>query len=149
MQPTDKQSRSKGTDERGSSVIEVSFLAPWIFFLFVGVLDFGFYSYAAISVQNAARAVALYTSSGPGTAADSAGGCTYAKQELGSLPGVTSGMACAALPLIVNAQAVTGPDGAAATQVSVTYQTLPMIPIPGMMMGQMTITRVVQMRLKP
>jgi hypothetical protein len=37
-------------------------------------------------------------------------------------------------------------DGDPAGQVSVTYTTIPLIPIPGVLTGQMTITRVVQMR---
>ena len=46
----------------GNAVIEVALMAPWIFFLFVGVLDFGFYAYSFISVENAARAAVLLTS---------------------------------------------------------------------------------------
>ncbi len=41
--------------QRGGSLVEVALLAPWIFFLFVGIFDFGFYAYAAICTQNAAR----------------------------------------------------------------------------------------------
>src|SRR5947207_14797502 len=48
--------------ERGHAVIEVSLMAPWIFFLFMGTLDFGFYSYAIIATQNAARVAVMQTS---------------------------------------------------------------------------------------
>ena len=41
--------------ESGNSVVEVALMAPWIFFLFVGVFDFGFYAYAGICMENAAR----------------------------------------------------------------------------------------------
>ena len=34
--------------ERGSAIMETAFMVPWLFFLFVGVLDLGFYSYAAV-----------------------------------------------------------------------------------------------------
>ena len=48
--------RKKRNGESGSAMVEVALLAPWIFFLFVGVFDMGFYSYMAICVENAARA---------------------------------------------------------------------------------------------
>ncbi|HEY3376701.1 MAG TPA: TadE family protein, partial [Armatimonadota bacterium] len=44
---------------RGQAMVEVTLMAPWIVFLFIGIFDFGFYAYAAICTQNAARAVAL------------------------------------------------------------------------------------------
>ena len=46
----------------GNSIIEVTFMMPWLLFLFVGVFDFGFYSYALIATQNAARAAAVHNS---------------------------------------------------------------------------------------
>src|ERR1700676_1502121 len=54
-----KNSHRRKKRQSGSSIIEVALLSPWIFFLFVGIFDFGFYAYAAICTQNAARAVAL------------------------------------------------------------------------------------------
>ena len=54
-----KNSHRRNKGQSGSSIIEVALLSPWIFFLFVGIFDFGFYAYAAICTQNAARAVAL------------------------------------------------------------------------------------------
>ena len=39
-----------------------------------------------------------------------------------------------------------GVDGARASEVAVTYQTVTMIPIPGMVAKQFNITRTVQMR---
>ncbi len=39
----------------GNSIIELTFMMPWLVFLFVGVFDFGFYAYALIAVQNAAQ----------------------------------------------------------------------------------------------
>jgi hypothetical protein len=47
----------------------------------------------------------------------------------------------------VSASQVTGPDNEDAAQVSVTYTTPHLIPIPGLLAGQYTITRVVQMKL--
>ncbi len=46
----------------GSAIIEMALLMPWLVFLFVGILDFGFYTYAAICTQSAARAAAVATS---------------------------------------------------------------------------------------
>jgi hypothetical protein len=54
---------------------------------------------------------------------------------------------CGALPVTVTATAVVDADGAQASQVSVTYQTISMIPIPGVT-GQLTLTRNAQMRLR-
>ncbi len=137
--------------ERGSAVIEVTLLAPWLFFLLVGVLDAGFYCYAAITTENAARVAALYAASGPSTADDTAGACPYAVQEALTLPGVTSSMNCQSLPFRVTVTSVppaTSPDGTAASSASVTYQTLPMIPIPGLLQGRMTLTRTAAMKVK-
>ena len=125
-------------------------MAPWIFFLFVGVLDFGFYAYAAIATQNAARVGAMYTSSSSTLAADATGACSYVLEELRQLPNIRNSVTtCAALPVVVTAQLLSpGVDGADASRVSVTYQTIPMIPIPGVMTGRFTLTRNVEMRIK-
>ncbi len=74
--------------------MEVALMAPWIFFLFVGVFDMGFYCYAAICTQNAARAVALsYAQDGIPSIK-----CTVALGELSMLPNVNGGT-CSALPV--------------------------------------------------
>ena len=44
------------TKRTGSSVVEFAFLVPWFVFLFVGVLDMGYYNYALITAQSAALA---------------------------------------------------------------------------------------------
>lgn len=126
-------------------------MTPWIFLLFLGVFDFGFYAYAAICTANAARVAVLYTSSSPDTAADANRACYYALEELRRLPNVGAGVTtCASLPVQVAATAVpagSAVDGAPASRVSVTYQTIPMFPIPGLM-GRMTLTRTAEMRVK-
>lgn len=137
------------TGRRGGSTIEFALLSPWILFLFVGALDFGFYNYALISVQSAARVAVLHTSTDASTAADSAGACTYVLDELKSLPNVgSSTSACSSSPVTVTASAVTGPDGAGASEVTVTYTTLLMIPIPGFLNRQFTFTATKTMRLR-
>ena len=137
---------------RGHAIVEVALMSPWIFLLFAGVLDFGFYAYAAIATQNAANMAALYTSSETGSAADQATACTYALNELNKLPNTRTLTACSGLPVIVTATA--NPAGCLPTTatcdstVSVTYQTVQMIPIPGLT-GQLTFTRTAVMRVHP
>jgi Flp pilus assembly protein TadG len=141
--------RTRGTSrERGHAVVEVAFLAPWIFFLFAGVFDFGFFAYAFISTENAARVAALYTSSGTDFAADSAGACGYVLDELRPMINVGSAVtSCSgSSPVGVTASAFTDADGDLGTKVSVTYQTVQLFPIPGVA-GKMSITRTVQMKV--
>lgn len=133
---------------RGGSTIELALLSPWILFLFVGALDFGFYNYALISVQSAARVAVLHTSTNASMAADSMGACTYVLGELKSLPNVGGSMSSCSGPVTVTAAAVTGPDGSDASQVTVTYRTLLMIPIPGLLNNQFTFRASKTMRLR-
>jgi len=142
-----RMKRPEGRHRRGSAVVEVTLLAPWEFFLFIGVLDFGFYAYSIISTQNAARAAALYASANSSVSGKQAVACWYVKREMSALPNVDMTSDCTSGNLIVNTPLVTGPDGAMAFQVIVTYQTIPMIPIPGLA-GQMSITRIAEMRVK-
>jgi Flp pilus assembly protein TadG len=142
-----KLSHNRDRRRRGHAVIEVALLSPWIFFLFAGILDLGFYSYALIATENAARVAVEYTSEATTTAADSSGACTLVLAEMQSMSNVNSLSSCNSSPLTVTATQVTGADGSPASSVSVTYQTALMIPIPGVT-GQLTFTRVAQMRLR-
>ena len=134
--------------DRGHAVVEVSLLAPWILFLLVGTLDLGFYSYALICTQKAARVAVTYTSSKSATAADSAIACQSALKEMRMMADVRGLSACNSYPLIVTASAVTGVDGARASEVAVTYRSAQLIPIPGLIVGRMTVTRRAQMRIQ-
>jgi Flp pilus assembly protein TadG len=78
---------NKNTRERGQAFVEVTLMAPWIFFLFVGILDVGFYSYAAICTQNAARAAAVQTASAAGAQLNTIA-CPAAINEMNWLPNV-------------------------------------------------------------
>jgi Flp pilus assembly protein TadG len=156
--------------EGGNSIVEVALLAPWIFFLFVGIFDFGFYSYAAICTQNAARAVALTAAQ---TATSTVTPCNAALGEMRMLPnvGYTPSFSCGSgtsvtqsAPVAVcvgslsnTAATVCGLSSAvcgdcalnnAATSqfATVTYQTIPFVPIPGLLTGQMTLTRGAEVR---
>lgn len=133
---------------RGHAVLEVALLTPWIFFLFVGAFDLGFYSYALICTENAARVAANYTSTAAASAADSAGACQAALPEMSTMANVNGLTSCSAAPLVVTATAVTGPDGAPASNVSITYTSSRFIPIPGLLMGQLVVTRTAQMRIR-
>jgi hypothetical protein len=138
--------RTDSNRRRGHAALEFALLSPWIFYLFFGTLDLGFYSYALISTQNSARVAAQYTSKVPGKLEDEAGACAYVLAELSGMGNLHNLSSCTALPLIVHVNAVKDFDGADASSVSVTYQTAPLIPIPGLR-GRLTVTRVVQMRI--
>jgi Flp pilus assembly protein TadG len=139
----------KNLAQRGGAILEMALFAPWIFFLFAGALDCGYYSYALISIESAARVAALYTSTSTTTAGDSANACIYALNELRTLPNVGSSTSgCSGSPITVSAQLQNGSDGNAASLVTVTYQSLPLVPIPGLLQGRFTWTRTVKMRLR-
>jgi Flp pilus assembly protein TadG len=134
---------------RGQALIELAILAPWIFFLFISVVDTGFCIVAAISVQNAARAAALYTSS---RSAPAGGSCAAVTQNLQSLPNyaAVASAGCSSLPLQVTFQQLaSGIDGNPAAQVTVTYQTIQLIPVPVLFSGPVTFVRTVQMPMRP
>ena len=141
----------------GNSIIELTFMLPWLLFLFVGVFDFGFYAYALIATQNAARAAAVHNSISSMAASDPDGsGCRIVVAELQSTSNGRN-LACpqgsgllAGPPLWVTSTLATGansPDGNDAAQVVVKYQTDLLIPIPGLLPGQLTITRTAWMRI--
>jgi Flp pilus assembly protein TadG len=149
---------------RGHAAVEVALMAPWIFLLFAMVFDLGFYSYAVIAAENAARSAVMYTSAATSTAADDSAACTVALRELRGMPNVSASTLCAstlgtisdARPLFVDACAsgvacggvqFTSVDGAAASRVVVTYRTPQLFPIPGLM-GRMTVTRYAEARMR-
>lgn len=150
----------KNHRERGNSIIEFSLMAPWLIFLFVGAMDWGFYAYALIATEAAARVSCLYTSSSSTTANDTTTVCTYALGQLRRMPNVGSSLnLCAAgpsvsssMPVGVTASSITGPDGNPASQVAVTYLTPVFVPVilggTTVVPKQLTITRTIQMRLR-
>jgi Flp pilus assembly protein TadG len=150
----------KAMSAAGHAAVELALMSPWIFALFLGVFDFGFYAYAAIATQNAARSAAMFTSAGSSVASASTNACQYALQELRGLPNVGPNVTtCAtaisgitdAQPLAVTAQFITGsgvtPDGEDASRVTVTYLTPRLFVFPGMA-GRMQLTRITVMRLR-
>jgi Flp pilus assembly protein TadG len=141
----------------GNAVVEVALMLPWILFLFVGIFDFGFYSYSAIATQNAARAVALAAATANSTDTD----CNVALGELHGLLGLPA--VCTALPLTVTTTTLTSattpkcadcdaticpsPCVAKSILATVTYRTVQFAPIPGVLAGQVTLTRTAEVRI--
>ncbi len=134
---------------RGVAMVEVSLILPVISFLFVGALDLGYFAFSLISLESATRVAALYTSTNASTSADSAGACRYVLSEMNTVPhnGNIAGD-CASGPLTVSAVSVSGPGGIACSQVSVTYQSMALIPIPGVLANQFTWTRALTMAVR-
>lgn len=136
---------------RGNSLIEFSLLMPWYFFLFVGVYDFGFYAYSLIALEDGVRVAALNASNNSTLAASSSTACTYVLGSLQNLPNIGSGVTtCSASPITVTATygATSGPDGGPVTTVTAVYTSPQLIPIPGLLPGQVTTTRIVEMRVR-
>ena len=145
---------------RGQAVVELALLAPWTIFLFIAVFDFGFYAYALISVEDAARVAATNASSSVVAAADPMVPCASVAAELKTLPNVGAvtcacvASSCTAGPYItVNSSYLTGVspvaagvDGEPAVEVSVTYQSMSLIPLP-FLRGNYAFTRRVEMKL--
>jgi Flp pilus assembly protein TadG len=145
--------------EKGNAVMEFALIAPLLFPLILVVFDFGLYAYAFISVQNAARVAALRNSGGVDSAADQAGACTLAIDELRGMPniGSTFSSGCTASPLSVTAVLLcptstncTGPsasiDSQPAAMVSVTYIVPDLFRFP--LIAPQSITRTSQMRMR-
>jgi Flp pilus assembly protein TadG len=150
-------SRNSGRRRRGNSIIEFALLMPWYLFLFVGAYDFGFFSYSLIATQNAARLGAYYNSGSSSAATDNdASGhvsvaCQYALDQLYNLPNIGASVSVCSdgtSPVTTSSSLVAGPDGANAASVTVTYKTPQLIPIPGLIPGQLSISRTVQMKLR-
>lgn len=150
---------------RGNNIIEFTFLVPWYIFLFIGAFDFGFYSYSLNASQTAAREGAVYCAtsfSSQCTDSSSSVQCGYALDTLRMLPNVGGGLTTcgtsttvtSSAPIAVSTatplSAANSPDGTANSAVGVTvvYLTPQLIPIPGLLPGQLTITRTVKMKFR-
>jgi len=133
--------------------VEVTLLVPWLVFAFVAAFNFGIFAYALVSTQNAARSAAMYASQSLTVAQSGAivtQVCTYVLGELGDAPGVGSGVTtCTGTPVTVTVTARTpGAGNMNTVQVSVTYNTMQLIPLPGLMAGSLSITRMVEMPIR-
>ena len=130
--------------QRGSAFVELTLTFPMLFFLLLAVVDMGFYCYSLIGVQDGARTVALYLSSAVGNN-NTTGACQYLLSNLSKMPNLSGVSSCNGSPLTLTTTAITGPDSNPAVQVTVSYQTIHLIPIYGLP-GQLTITRTVTAR---
>ncbi|HWD00133.1 MAG TPA: hypothetical protein VG456_25415, partial [Candidatus Sulfopaludibacter sp.] len=109
-----------------------------------------------ISTESAARVAGLYASSTQTTATDTTTICKFAVEELRIAPNISTSQTCAAnKPVNVTASLIgpgqtvtTSPDNQLASKVAVTYTTLQLIPIPGLLKGKATLYRTVQMRIR-
>ena len=131
-------------------MMELALLSPWIIFLFVGLFDWGFYAYSLITLETAARSAAVWNST-HGSASDLTAARTIVCKEMQTLVNVASislNSSCGlAAPVVVAVGPTTGPDNENAAQVTVTYTTPSLVPIPGLLGKQFTITRVVKMKI--
>ena len=129
----------------GGALVELSLIVPWYIFLFVGAFDWGFYSHALISVQSAVRVAGLYAA-GQSSLPSVSSVCPYVRNELKIVANVNDSLTCTASPVVLSVTSVTGADGNPAYRISLTYTTLQLIPIPGLLTNQATFTRTLQMR---
>jgi hypothetical protein len=120
---------------------------------FVAAFNFGIFAYALVSTQNAARSAAMYASQSLTVAQSGsivAQVCPYALGELGDAPGVGTGVTtCSGTPVTVTVTPRTpGAGNMNTVRVSVTYNTMQLIPLPGLMAGSLSITRTVEMPIR-
>jgi Flp pilus assembly protein TadG len=143
---TGAQSRKRR--QSGSVLVEVTLLLPWYLFLFVGAVDWGFYSHALISVEAATRTAAMFAAQ-KASAPSVATVCPYVLGELAIAANVGSTLDCTTAPVVVTIATLSStstpvsPDGGTAYSVSVRYSTVQLIPIPGLLAGKTTFTRTV------
>lgn len=136
----------------GQAVIEVTLLVPWVVFSFVAAFNFGIFAYAMISTQNAARSGAMFAAQSLAVAQSGSAVtqvCPYVLGELGDAPGAGSLASCTSSPVTVTVTPRTPGSGNMNTvTVAVTYSTMQLIPLPGLMAGSLSITRSVEMPIR-
>ena len=137
--------------EYGASSIEFALLLPWVIFLFVGAFDWGFFAHALISTENAARVAAIYAANLSGGAPSSSTACNLVLKELSISSNVTSLTSCGSGTTVTDSAPVaisvscTTLDSLHAVEVGVTYRTLQLVPIPGLLTGKATLYRVAEL----
>ena len=151
MAPTSQKSTTRQHSAKGHAVVEVALIAPWIFFLFIATLDFGFYIYWLMAVTNASRTAALHASI---NGVSQATACNEVLNEMRGVLGweaANAAATCNAPPLTVTVtplDSTTTPlsaDASSSVVVSVQWETVPMIWVPGID-NQFTIRRDSEMR---
>jgi hypothetical protein len=133
------------------ALIEVTFLLPWMVWAFIAAFNVGIFAYSLISTQNAARTVAMYASQSLSVAQNPSNACYYALEELRDAPGVgsTTTVCTGGSPVSVSVTVNTpGTSGINTVTASVSYQTMSLIPLPGVMAGSFDMTRAVEMPIR-
>src|SRR5690349_21133184 len=121
-------------------MMELVLISPWIFLLFIGALDWGFYASALISLESGVRSAVLYTAGSPTTANDSDSACAIVLSEIRKLPNIGSSVtSCGSNPVVTATKLTSGPGSATASRVSVTYTSVSLVPIPGLLKKQFTV----------
>jgi Flp pilus assembly protein TadG len=144
-----RQLRRSPGSQKGNSLIEFTFLVPWFVFLFVGSFDLGMYSYALVAVQDGVRAAAVNASQNATTAADGGTAGGFVLDSIKDLPNIGSAVSgTSSAPIVVTATLGTGPDGGNMTTITATYTSPQLIPIPGLIPGQLTIVKTAKMRVR-
>ena len=130
--------------------MEFALLMPWVILLFVGAFDWGFYAHALISTEDATRSAAIYAANLANGNPVTATACTLVLNDLSisanvaGLSTCTSGAVTSAAPVGVSLTC-TSLDSVNAVKAQVTYQTLQLIPIPGLLVGQTVLSRTAEM----
>jgi Flp pilus assembly protein TadG len=143
---------------QGNALVEFALIAPLLLPIVLVIFDIGMYTYAFVSLQNAARAAAVRNSGGPDSAADQSAACALVIEELRGLPNIGSSFdtPCAASPLVVTSVlcddttacigTATSADGQRAVSVTVTYTPPALFRLP--FVGPNSITRNAQMKVR-
>jgi uncharacterized protein (UPF0333 family) len=141
------------TRRRGQAAIEVALILPWMVLSFIAAFNFGIFAYSLISTENAARTAAMYASQSMAIAQGanvSSLTCYYALEELRDAPGVGFSVnTCTVAPvtLIVTTR-TPGTSGLNTVLVTVTYKSMSLIALPGLMSGSLSISRTVEMPIR-
>jgi Flp pilus assembly protein TadG len=139
--------RRRKSRREGASSIEFALLLPWVIFLFVGAYDWGFYAHALISTENATRVAAIYAANLGGGSISKTTACNLVLNELSVAANVAGQSTCVWGTSVTDASPVgvtetcTTVDSVNSVQVAVTYRTLQLIPIPGVLAGKSTLYR--------
>ena len=135
----------------GASSIEFALLLPWIIFLFVGAFDWGFFAHALISTENAARVAAVYSADLASGNPHTSTACQLVLNELSIAANVSGLTSCNSGSSVTDSQPVaisvtcSTLDSVNSVQVAVTYRTLQLVPIPGLLTGRVNLYRTAQL----
>jgi Flp pilus assembly protein TadG len=140
---------------RGSAVIEMGLMLPWMILSFIGAFDFGAAGYALISAESAARSAANWGAAST-TTANSSGfstiACSYALDGLRFAPGVGASTTVCTGSSKVRAVTVYNPVSSSyspipTVKVTVSYQ-VSMVPFPGIIPSSIWVNRAVELPLR-